>query len=44
MVQEEGVEPTLPFGNWILSPARLPIPPLLHNLVFQTYVQTIVPD
>jgi hypothetical protein len=22
-----GVEPTLPYGNWILSPARLPIPP-----------------
>ena len=22
-----GVEPTLPNGNWILSPARLPIPP-----------------
>ena len=22
-----GVEPTLPCGNWILSPARLPIPP-----------------
>ena len=23
----EGVEPSLPCGNWILSPARLPIPP-----------------
>ena len=22
-----GVEPTLPCENWILSPARLPIPP-----------------
>ena len=25
-----GVEPTLPCGNWILSPARLPIPPQRH--------------
>jgi hypothetical protein len=23
----EGVEPTRPYGHWILSPARLPIPP-----------------
>ena len=23
----EGLEPTLPCGHWILSPARLPIPP-----------------
>jgi hypothetical protein len=23
----EGVEPTRPCGHWILSPARLPIPP-----------------
>ena len=32
MVQEKGLEPPLPFGNWILNPARLPIPPLLHSL------------
>ncbi len=28
VVPEEGVEPTLPYGNQILSLARLPIPPL----------------
>ena len=28
MVPEEGVEPTHPFGYGILSPARLPVPPL----------------
>ena len=22
-----GIEPPLPFGNWILNPARLPVPP-----------------
>jgi hypothetical protein len=27
MVPGEGVEPSLPRGNWILNPARLPIPP-----------------
>ncbi len=27
MVPGEGVEPSLPCGNWILNPARLPIPP-----------------
>ena len=31
MVQEKGLEPPLPFGNWILNPARLPIPPLLQE-------------
>src|ERR1022692_1684684 len=30
MVQEKGLEPPLPFGNWILSPVRLPVSPLLH--------------
>ena len=33
MVQEKGLEPPLPFGNWILNPARLPIPPLLHAFI-----------
>ena len=28
MVPKVGVEPTLPYGNRILNPARLPIPPL----------------
>ena len=28
LVPEVGLEPTLPGGNRILSPARLPIPPL----------------
>jgi hypothetical protein len=27
MVPGEGIEPSLPCGNWILNPARLPIPP-----------------
>ncbi len=27
VVPGEGVEPSLPRGNWILNPARLPIPP-----------------
>ncbi len=28
---EEGIEPSLPEGNRILNPARLPIPPLRHE-------------
>ena len=28
LVPEEGVEPTRPCGHRILSPARLPVPPL----------------
>jgi hypothetical protein len=28
LVLEEGVEPTRPCGHRILSPARLPVPPL----------------
>ena len=36
MVPEVGIEPTLPYGNKILSLARLPIPPLwlvcTHNI------------
>ena len=31
MVPGEGVEPSLPRGNWILNPARLPIPPSGHR-------------
>ena len=30
MVLEEGIEPTRPCGHRILSPARLPVPPLEH--------------
>jgi hypothetical protein len=30
LVPEEGVEPTRPCGHRILSPARLPVPPLGH--------------
>ena len=33
MVPEEGVEPTHPFGYGILSPARLPVPPLRPELL-----------
>ncbi len=38
LVQERGLEPPLRLRNWILSPARLPIPPLLH------YIQHFVSD
>jgi hypothetical protein len=31
VVPGEGVEPSLPRGNWILNPARLPIPPSGHS-------------
>lgn len=31
LVRKEGVEPPRPFGHRILSPARLPIPPLPHR-------------
>ena len=30
-MRKEGVEPTRPFGHRILSPARLPVPPLPHG-------------
>src|SRR5512143_2544151 len=30
LVRKGGLEPPRPFGHWILSPARLPIPPLSH--------------
>src|SRR5690349_2719519 len=30
MVRKGGLEPPRPLGHWILSPARLPIPPLSH--------------
>ena len=32
-VPKVGIEPTLPGGNRILSPARLPIPPLRRPLI-----------
>ena len=35
MVPGEGVEPSLPRGNWILNPARLPIPPSGHLRTIQ---------
>jgi hypothetical protein len=31
MVPKVGLEPTHPFGYWILNPARLPVPPLRHK-------------
>ena len=30
VVPAAGVEPARPHGHWILSPARLPIPPRRH--------------
>ena len=32
-----GVEPARPRGHWILSPARLPIPPRRHVLKFAIF-------
>ena len=34
MVPGEGVEPSLPRGNRILNPARLPIPPSGQHILF----------
>ena len=34
MVPEEGLEPTIPEGNAILSRARIPVPPLRHEVYF----------
>lgn len=31
LVPEEGIEPTSPYGQRILSPSRLPVPPLRHR-------------
>ena len=33
LVPVEGIEPTLPFSNQILSLARLPIPPHRHDVI-----------
>src|ERR1700733_12410409 len=35
MVLEEGIEPTRPCGHRILSPARLPVPPLELKRLWQ---------
>ncbi len=32
VVAGEGLEPSRPCGQWILSPSRLPIPPPGHQL------------
>ncbi len=32
MIPAAGVEPARPCGHWILSPARLPIPPRRHDM------------
>ncbi len=39
-VPEVGLEPTRPEGHWILSPARLPIPPL--RLICNIYLKIFV--
>ena len=39
MVPGEGVEPSLPRGNWILNPARLPIPPSGHREKNRSYLE-----
>ncbi len=33
LVRKEGVEPPRPCGHRILSPARLPVPPLPHGFL-----------
>ncbi len=42
LVQEEGLEPTRLLRHWILSPARLPVPPLLH--IFKKNNQSKFPN
>ena len=39
VVPGEGVEPSLPRGNWILNPARLPIPPSGHREKNRSYLE-----
>ena len=39
-VPKEGLEPSRPCGHWILSPARLPIPPLRHRMRVATTCRT----
>ena len=36
---EEGIEPTLSCENWILSPARLPVPPLRRLSKHELYAK-----
>ncbi len=40
LVPKVGIEPTLCFQNWILNPARLPVPPLRHSTseIYQPFV------
>ena len=42
MVQEGGVEPPRCFQRWILSPVRLPIPPLLLVRLFIIFLWFIL--
>jgi hypothetical protein len=37
-VPKVGIEPTRPFGHRILSPARLPIPPLRRAIMVDGHV------
>ena len=37
VVPRVGLEPTLPEGNWILNPARLPISPPRHFAPYLIY-------
>ena len=34
------VEPARPCGHWILSPARLPIPPRRHKFNWGSWIRT----
>ena len=40
LIPAAGVEPARPCGHWILSPARLPIPPRRHNLNWGSWIRT----
>ncbi len=40
-VPERGLEPPRPCGHRILSPARLPIPPLRHGVRFTAFVTSL---
>ena len=41
-VREGGLEPPRAFAHWILSPVRLPIPPLSHRVHGFHYIATAV--
>ena len=44
-MREEGIEPSRPFGQGILSPSRLPVPPLSRkeiNIITKLFKKAII--